>query len=81
MALAARGDDRASSIVNGWSDRHPGAAVLHLLIPFGGLLSRHVKRRIGTLLFWAVWLLCFHYLDLYWLIMPEYGHGFQPEFD
>ncbi len=43
----------------------------HLLIPFGGLLSRHPKRRLGLLAFWAVWMLVMHYIDHYWLIMPE----------
>ena len=41
------------------------------LIPFAGLLSRHVKRNRGGLLFWAVWVLAFHYLDMVWLIKPE----------
>ena len=43
----------------------------HLIIPFGGLLSRHVKRNSRALGFWAGWLLVMHYLDHYWLIMPE----------
>jgi len=42
----------------------------HLLIPFFGLLSRHVKRNRPLLAFWAVWLLVMHWLDLYWLVMP-----------
>ena len=45
----------------------------HLLIPFAGLLSRHVKRNMKALAFWAVWLLAMHYLDLYWLIWPVLG--------
>jgi hypothetical protein len=43
----------------------------HLLIPFAGLLSRHVKRNRTALVFWSVWMLVMHYLDHYWLIMPE----------
>ena len=43
----------------------------HLLIPFGGLLSRHVKRNRTFLAFWAIWMLVMHYLDHYWLILPE----------
>ena len=43
----------------------------HLLIPFLGLLSREVKRRRLLLGFWAVWLLVFHWLDMYWLVMPN----------
>lgn len=44
----------------------------HLLIPFAGLLSRHVKRRFPLLIFWAVWLLVFHWIDLWWIVMPAY---------
>lgn len=43
----------------------------HLIIPFLGLLSREAKRRKWLLAFWAVWLLVFHWLDLYWLVMPS----------
>ena len=43
----------------------------HLLIPFAGLLSRHVKRNLTFLGFWAGWMLCMHYVDCYWLIVPE----------
>lgn len=43
-----------------------------LLIPFAGLLSRHVKRQVGVLIVWAAWVLAFHYLDVYWMVMPEY---------
>jgi hypothetical protein len=43
----------------------------HLLIPFAGLLSRHVKRNRTALAFWAAWLLVFHWIDLFWIVMPE----------
>ena len=43
----------------------------NLLIPFCGLLSRHAKRRKWSLAFWAVWLLAMHWIDLYWLVMPN----------
>jgi hypothetical protein len=43
----------------------------HFVIPFFGLLSRHVKRNRKTLAFWAIWLLVIEYVDLYWLIMPN----------
>jgi hypothetical protein len=47
----------------------------HLLIPFAGLISRHVKRRRKLLAFWAGWVLVFHWLDLFWVIVPELdGH-------
>lgn len=49
----------------------------HFALPFVGLMSRYVKRaRIG-LAFWAIWLLAMHYVDLYWLIMPQLSHEFR----
>lgn len=43
----------------------------HFIIPFVGLISRHAKRRVAILSFWCVWMLVFHYLDLYYLVMPQ----------
>ena len=51
----------------------------HFVLPFLGLLSRHIKRNKKTLGFWAVWLLVAHYLDLYWLVMPKLSpQGISP---
>lgn len=47
-------------------------------IPFFGLMSRHVKRNKATLAFWAAWLLVMHFVDVYWLVMPEYVADFAP---
>jgi hypothetical protein len=47
----------------------------HFLLPFAGLLSRHVKRTPATLTFWAVWMLAFCWLDIFWLIMPQFDDG------
>lgn len=46
--------------------------VANFVVPFLGLMSRHVKRSRKGLAFWAIWLLVMHYVDLYWLIMPAY---------
>jgi hypothetical protein len=43
-----------------------------LLIPFASVMSRHVKRNLGALFFWGCWVLAFHFLDIYWMVMPEY---------
>ncbi len=43
----------------------------HFLIPFFFLLRRQVKRTPVLLSLAAVWILAFHYLDLYWEIMPN----------
>jgi hypothetical protein len=59
-------------------DPNPWSGVLilllfgHLLVPFAGLLSRHVKRRPGVLLFWAIWLLIMHWIDIWWIVMPQF---------
>ncbi len=50
----------------------------HLLIPFFGLLSREVKRRKILLGAWAVWILVFHWIDLYWLVMPTFAPEHLP---
>ncbi len=44
----------------------------HFVIPFMGLLSRYPKRRKPLLAFWAAWILVMHWIDLYWLVMPEF---------
>jgi hypothetical protein len=47
----------------------------HFVIPFFGLLSRHVKRHRKALAFWGCWILGVVYLDMYWLVMPALdGH-------
>jgi hypothetical protein len=53
--------------------------VSNFIIPFFGLMSRHVKRNKTLLAAWAVWLLVARYLDLHWLIFPTDGRGvFSP---
>jgi len=43
----------------------------HFVLPFFALISRHVKRRPRLLAVGALWMAAMHYLDLYWLAMPE----------
>ena len=43
--------------------------------PFVFLLSRWTKRIVPSLVFFAVWQLVFHWLDLYWNVMPSYEWG------
>jgi hypothetical protein len=45
--------------------------IVHLVIPFPGLLSRHVKRRNGVIAFWAVWSLCACMLDAWYMVVPN----------
>ncbi len=50
----------------------------HFAIPFLGLISRYAKRRKIILTFWAVWMLVMHWIDLYWLVMPEFKSDTLP---
>ena len=49
--------------------------LFHLLIPFAILISRLLKRRKRALAFMALWLLVAHWIDLYYLVMPEFAPG------
>ncbi|MEE8587096.1 MAG: quinol:cytochrome C oxidoreductase, partial [Acidobacteriota bacterium] len=51
----------------------------HFGLPFFFLLSSAVKRKRATLTLVCSWLLLVHYLDLYWLVMPNRG-GFHPHY-
>ncbi len=53
-----------------WTNVSWALVLGNFLIPFFGLLSRHVKRNKTTLAFWAVWILVVHYLDMFWLVKP-----------
>ena len=67
-----------SEWVGGW--QWIGVALIfgHFIIPFFGLMSRHVKRNRKALLFWCVWLLVMHWMDMYYLAMPEIAPGKLP---
>jgi hypothetical protein len=40
-------------------------------IPLFGTMSRHVKRNRKALLFWSVWMLVAHWIDVQFIVMPE----------
>jgi len=70
-------------LTEGWSTWTWCLLVFHLIIPFGGLLSRHVKRNTNVLLGWAIYILVMQFIDLYWLVMPNYHRsevGFENPF-
>jgi hypothetical protein len=46
----------------------------HFLLPFIALMPRFVKRSIKLLRSIAIWILAMHYIDLYWIIMPNLHH-------
>jgi len=44
----------------------------HFLIPFIGMLSRTSKRNRTLLLFWSIWMLTMHYVQMFWLVKHNY---------
>ena len=60
--------------VGGWAPLSFALLFGHFVLPFVGLISKWPKRYPMILAAGAVWMLCFHYVDLYWLIVPEIPH-------
>lgn len=54
----------------GWGNVSWTLVFGHFVIPFFGLLSRHVKRSRPALAFWCFWQLGMVYIDMYWLVLP-----------
>jgi hypothetical protein len=51
----------------------------HFILTFVVLLARFAKRNLNTLRFITIWIPIMHYVDCYWMIMPNfYGAGFTP---
>jgi len=73
--FARRGASTAFQDWTPWSYVAIALLVGHLLMPFPGLISRHVKRNRLGIAIWAMWILAFHYLDHFWLVMPELDGG------
>ena len=60
----------------GWAPLSYALPIIHFFIPFLFLLSRHVKRHRVGLAVACVWTLVVHALDIYWLVLPNFGaHG------
>ena len=59
-----------SRLQGGWRSVTILLMLGHFVVPFVILLGRGAKRSPLVLGFVAVWLLAFHYLDLYWQVMP-----------
>jgi len=58
-----------------WQPVGIALAIGHFLVPFFILLFRRVKRDRRALGAVAAWVLLFHYLDVYWVIMPALRPG------
>jgi hypothetical protein len=58
-------------LVGGWKESTLLLAATHFVIPFFGMMSRYMKRNLGPLRFWAVYMLVVCWLDMYWLVAPN----------
>ncbi len=74
---AVRGATAVPEDMNAWTGVIVGLLFGHFIIPFVALLPRNIKRRRQTLAFWAVWMLVFHWIDLWWIVMPEMAPGLR----
>jgi hypothetical protein len=50
----------------------------HFIIPFFIILSRNAKRALSPLAVGCSLILLFHFVMVYWLVMPYYGQGLAP---
>lgn len=57
---------------NNWSKVSLAIIIGCFCLPFVGLMSRHVKRNRSLLFFWAIFILGMRYVDMYWVIRPNY---------
>lgn len=61
---------------HGWEYVSYAIPLTNFFIPFLFIMSRHMKRKKIVLGVFCVWTLLFHFVDLFWVIMPNYGaHG------
>jgi hypothetical protein len=58
-----------------WEPLGIALAIGHFVLPFFILLFRSVKRNRRALGLVAAWVLIFHYLDVYWIVMPALHPG------
>lgn len=61
----------------GWGYVGLFIVIFHFAIPFGTLLSRPFKRNIRKLVWLAVWLMLMRYVDLFWIIEPNFSKTFH----
>jgi hypothetical protein len=61
----------------GWGYVGLFLVLFHFAVPFALLLSRPFKRNIRKLVWLAVWMLVMRYVDLFWVIEPNFSKTFS----
>jgi hypothetical protein len=61
-------------IEGSWKTLSYFLAIGHFAVPFVLLMSRWTKRKPSFVTAMATWMLVIHYLDIYWLVMPNFHH-------
>jgi hypothetical protein len=61
---------------NGWGEVGLFLVLFNFAIPFAILLSRPFKRNIRKLVWVAAWLMIMRYVDLFWIIEPNFSKSF-----
>ena len=64
-------------INGGWGSIGLFLVLFDFVVPFAMLLSRPFKRDIRRLVWLAVWMLLMRYLDLFWIIEPNFSKTFN----
>jgi hypothetical protein len=66
-------------IMGSWSWLVYALVIGHFALPFFVLLPRSIKYRSRVLASISIWILIMHYLDVYWLVLPQlHPHGAAP---
>ena len=60
----------------GWGYVGLFLAIFHFAVPFAILLSRSFKRDVTKLVWLATWLLFMRFVDLFWIIEPNFSTSF-----
>jgi hypothetical protein len=63
-------------LAGGWGYIGLSLALFHFCVPFAILLSRPFKRDIRKLVWLAVWLMFMRFVDLFWIIEPNFSKTF-----
>ncbi len=62
--------------INGWGQVGLVTIFATFCLPFLGLISRYAKRNRKMMAFWAFWIIIAQWINLYWVVMPEFSDAF-----